>query len=439
VIPELQVTQKKSETRAIVHTERSELRDALRQELKAQGVKEIISPPDVDGCIAAIVQNAGIPLILDWEAGAADIVRILAASRSHFKIDTRPTFLVASQVSEAIIQSAYEYGVLHVHTGEISRQAIKEGLQDLLTATPEEKHISSILSSVAEARRRNEWAVSTPLLSSLAEKHPQNAILQCELAENLIHEQKWTEAIPLLEKHARGERPDVRAQHLLARCLLKVGQGNEAAKLLQSAKLLNPFNVDRLVELGDILLSQEKVEEAKEVFDEARTIAPRRGDATVGSAKCSLLQGEVNEALGLLKNISGPQELAAIFNTTAILAMKHGNHEKGMSLYQSALKAVGQVPHLQSRLHFNMGIGYKRWKKLTEALACFDKALSVDPQYDKAKKYRDLVAKAAASPPAVNVSVSSEITEETFESHGMDPGPAKVEIAPYSLDEDDDF
>ena len=451
--PESVVSQKINVVKAIVHTERNELRDALRQELKALSVKDIVFPANIDACIAEVVISPGTPLILDWEVGAAGIVRILAASRTHFKIDTRPIFLIASEVSEIVVQAAYEYGVAKLHSGEISRLEIKESLQDLLISNPDKKHIMSILSSVAEARRRNEWSVATPLLSSLAEKHPDNAMLQCELAENLIHEKRWSEAIPLLEPHARGDRPDVRSQHILARCLLNAGKNAAAAKLLQSAKLLNPFNVDRLIELGEVLLGQDRLTEAKETFDEARGISPRRADATVGAAKCRLLLGDINEALGLLKNISGPRELAAIFNTTAILAMQHGNHDKGMSLYRSALKSVGEVPQLKSRLHFNMGIGYRRWKKLEEALECFDKALLEDPKFTKAKKHREAASKvisaqllgnqlpaeqAKRQAPARSSELSVEIVEETFDDQQFEVDSPKVEIGPFSLNDDDE-
>jgi hypothetical protein len=63
--------------------------------------------------------------------------------------------------------------------------------------------------------------------------------------------------------------------------------------------------------------------------------------------------------------------------------MRKGRHQVGMNLYQSALVAVGTSPKLKSRLHFNMGLGYRRWGKKDKAVEAMEKARSLDPAFKK--------------------------------------------------------
>ncbi len=406
----------------IVHTERSDLRTLIRAELKNVGIQEIQAPGSSDDCVSELVRFQSAPLILDWEIGAAEVVKILGAARGHFKIDTRPIFIIAAKVDQSILTTAWEYGVSHVHTGEISRSGIKEALRRLLEQDSEkEKEIKSALVKVAEARRRDDWAVATPLLLEMVERYPSHDQLKIELAENLINEDLWRDAEVLLAPLALSVPPNLRAAHLLARCMAHAGKMQEATELLKKASLINPYNVERLVDLGNILLDQNRVPEAREVFEEAQELAPGNADAVVGSSKCLLLEGEINDALGLLKDISGPRELAAVFNTTAILAIRHGTFDKGMNLYDAAVKAVGRNTKLQSRLWFNKGVGYRRWRKIEKALECFNTSLALDGEFEKAKRQRDLVMGAGGaterpsrigrSQPSVDVSGGDELSE----------------------------
>ncbi|MFK5283014.1 tetratricopeptide repeat protein, partial [Lacticaseibacillus paracasei] len=85
-------------------------------------------------------------------------------------------------------------------------------------------------------------------------------------------------------------------------------------KLLERAKIVNPHNVDRLIDLGEAFLNNNQVDEAMANFCEASTLDEDNKEAKFGQGKCMLMSGEVNEALGLLKAMSGPREMASIFN-----------------------------------------------------------------------------------------------------------------------------
>jgi tetratricopeptide (TPR) repeat protein len=377
----------------IVHTPRADVRDAVRQELKGLGAEQIVSPGTKDECIELLIANPDAILVLDWECGSEEVNQILGAVKGHFLVEIRPIFLIIPEVDDKVIAVGAEYGVSQVHSGPISRIAIKESLEALLKEDAMSSGIREILVKVAAARSNGDWALATPLLLDIWSKNPGNDRVAFELAENLIYENNWQHAMQLLQPFAAMDPPSTRALHLMGRCLMAQGDYDAAIGLLEKAKIINPHNVDRLIDLGNAFLSNQQVTEAMETFAEASELDPDNKEAKVGQGKCMLMSGEVNEALTLLKAVSGPRELASIFNTAAVLSIRTASFDKGMSLYKSAVKALGRNDKIASRLFYNMGLGYKRWGKNDKALACFEKSFELDATYAKAMKQMEVIKK----------------------------------------------
>ena len=101
----------------------------------------------------------------------------------------------------------------------------------------------------------------------------------------------------------------------------------------------------------------------------------------------------MNEALDFLKSISGPRELASVFNSAAVMSIHNGHFDQGMTLYKKAFKVVGTDDKIAARLLFNMGLGYKKNDQLVKALECFIKSADLDPEYDKASQHKQATEK----------------------------------------------
>lgn len=373
----------------IILAPRDEIRSAMEAELREFGVQEILRVDDRDQCVEALVRHAAAPFILDWDVGPEDANTVLRAAKGQYRVETRPMFMVIQEFTPQAVGTAADYGVSRLHAGPVSRLTIRESLQALFAEDEATREVRDTLVQVAEARARNEWMIALTLLTDLYQKMPGNERLALELAENLIHEERWTEVESMLKPLVRKDPPHVRALHLLGRAQMHAGDFAGAIDLLQKAKIINPLNVDRLIDLGNALLSEGRIQEAMTEFKDAQTQDPGNKEATVGESKCLLMSGEVNEALALLKTISGPREMASIFNTAAVLSMRREDFAKGMSLYNSALTALGQNQQLAARLHYNIGLGYRRWQKLDKASRHFSLSLELDPSFHKAKDQLD--------------------------------------------------
>lgn len=406
---------------AIVLTPRSDLREAVELECKELGVEAPRFADDREQCISLLASERDTPLIIDWEVGANDCNAILGADRRSFKVETRPIFVVTSQYSTEIFAIAVDYAVSQMHAGPISRLAIKECLSGLFNEDDETRELRAVLVKVAECRQRNEWSEASTLIEKQLTEMPQQQRLVFELAEQKIHDMHWDEVATLLQPLIDKDPPDIRALHLYGRALMRQGNFDQAIQYLYKAKIINPLNVDRLIDLGNAFLSNNQVEEALIEFKSAKEIDPNNKDATIGESKCLLMDGEINEALLLLKSVSGPREIASIFNTAAVLSMRRTDFEKGMSLYRSALAALGEDKMIAARLHYNIGLGFRRWQKLELAAKHLKRSLELDSGFDKAKSHLDKILESLSAS-----HLSSAATDAHESTQGSDVALSEV-------------
>lgn len=374
-------------TQAIILTIRNELRTALRAELKAQGFEaDHIHPvTTVAECLDKVQTIDNALLILDWDLGPDQVLEALTENRRNSKVEAHPSFLITSKMDENILAIAAEYYVSKVHTGEISRNSIKEHLDDLVEEARHLSPLRQVLITVEKKRAVGDMSAAVKVLEQVLEKASDNTRLMLELAECYMETDDWDKAEALL-KRAVGENPkSPRAMHLMARCYLKRGQIDGAIKALERAQLASPYNIERLDELGRIFLDINRPKDAKGAFDEILDFAPESKTGKLGKGASMLLMGEINEALAMLKDSANNRELAAMFNTAAICAIRQDKHDVAMNLYRTAAGILGNNNKIMARLLYNMGIGYVKWGKVDKSIECFEKSSDLDPNFADAR------------------------------------------------------
>jgi Flp pilus assembly protein TadD len=416
------------------------LEKVVREQIATLGLPSPHVARTCEQAIERLMRDARAVLVLDWAMGAAEATQVLAAIKGHFLVEVRPILLVCAQMDPKALATGAEFGVSQVHEGVPQPATLRSSLAALLAEDADTRDVQASLVEIATVRSKGEWELATGLLRELAERQPTHERVQLELAENLIVEGHLQEARALLEPLAGGDPPHVRALHLLGRALMREGRYDDAIEHLSRAKLLSPHNVDRLVELGQVLLTVDRVDEARESFEAASELAPERADARSGQGTCMLLAGEVSEALSLMKAMSGPREIAAMFNTAAIVSMRHGRHAQGINLYRAALKAIGGDKGVAARVHFNLGLGYRRWGKLPAARAAFDECLALDPTFAKAQRHRAAVEAAIAGggAPAPAAKGDGRVDRAAFEEETFAPR-RKADDVPSLADLDDEL
>jgi tetratricopeptide (TPR) repeat protein len=424
----------------VVFTARSDVSDSVRTELKSLGVNAVLIPATQSQCIEFLKADSLRLLVIDWRLGSETVNQVIEQVRGHFKVETRPMLLIAPEPDQQVLATAFELGISQIHQGPISRHSIRESLNGVLREYEATRTIRESLGQVAKIRGQNNWTLATPILEHLLTENPGNDRLICELAENLIHEDGWDQALELIGPLTEREQPNIRALHLAGRCFMRKGDFDQAIGLLSRAKLMNPHQFERLIDLGDSYLQIYQPDEALRSFTEALAINGRSRRAKAGMGAARLLRGEVNEALSLMKDLSGPREMAAVFNMAAILTVRRKQFEQAMQLYQTAVQSIGKEDAIAARLLFNMGIGFRRWGKPDKAKVCFDRSLALDPSFSKSERQLTLLkgldAKAAgkAAPQLEEVTPPAQ-SDKGDQSEKVDKGEIQeLTIGRYPLD-----
>lgn len=385
---------------AILFVSRANIRPLLKQELKVCGVETVHNSEELTTCIDLLNANGSALLVIDADHDRKLLSTVLKAAQGPFNVDTRPIFLIAQAVSPDIISFASEYNISRIHSGEISRSAIHSVVKKLIAEEEDDASIRNTMIRVADARIRNDWDSSEVLLLDLFTRFPLDARIACELAENYINKNDWQQAQAIIESIQDPTQGNLRVMHMKARCLMRHSKFSDAEALLQQCKLVNPYNIDRLIDLGISLMNMARVQEALENFELALSLDANRREAVDGKVQCKLLSGDVNEALILMRQITSPRELAALFNNAAILAIRHGKFGEGVILYKTALGTVGNNEAAAARLCFNLGLAHMKFGNQHDALSCFEKAADIDKEFYNTRYNANVVAlKLGMKPP----------------------------------------
>ena len=380
---------------AFIYSKRAEVRDVIRQALKSRGMEtaNIHNVLDEKEILAAVEKTEFSYLIIDWEVGAESVQKVLSANRKSFSLESHPSYLLAAQEDEQILAIAREFHISFCTIGEINADTIRDQIDGLMSQYRRLSPVRQVLLTVEALRRDGQEDKAHDTLVKLQEKSPENPRIAVELAESYFQRGEESQAEELLKPHLSSEPPYARIKHLYARCRLKKNDYNGAIASLKGAQLISPYNTERLLEMGDLFLELDRVDEAIESYNDILNFAPEMKSAKLGKSKGMLLAGEVNEALGILRECASNRELSSVFNTAAIIATKQEKYDVGFGLYKKALQLLAKDKTLSSRILFNMGIGFVKFGEGEKGKTCFSKALELDPEFEKAKFNHQILVK----------------------------------------------
>lgn len=374
---------------AIVFVSRLSVRTLIHNELRSRSVFKITTCESLAACLTALSADPTALLIVDSDQDERELVQSLRAAQGHYRIDTRPIYLIAYAASEKILSYAIEYNILQLHKGELSKAQFELNFGEMMHYSLRTPLQLDVFDKVVKAKRAERRDEVYALLLSLWKAEPDNIQAADELGLALCDLDQWDDAeLHLIEIVAKFPF-DTRAKHLLARCFMKKTDFERARYYLEQASLLSPFNAERLCDLGQVLLDEYHLAEALGTFREALALEPDLQAAKVGKTQCELLLGEANEALKMIRQMQDPFEFASVFNGAAIVAVRAGYFSQGIGLYQTATGYLLEYPSLMSRVFFNMGIGLWKWGKGSLAVAAFEKAVELDGSNAKAKHNAD--------------------------------------------------
>lgn len=194
--------------------------------------------------------------------------------------------------------------------------------------------------------QRRQFAKARKLLEQSIRLAPRYTAAYMNLAELNLRLGRYPEAAKLAGMVLKQNEADARANGLLAQALLKLGDANEAAMVLEDARMrdgkVSSFPFVRLVS-GEILTAQGRMEEAAGIFEELLGSTPSSLDVLLDLSRVRIAQGRIEEAQSLLARAAGlsrddPWPLIL----QAQLALMLNDQDKARELLQTASGLPGQ-------------------------------------------------------------------------------------------------
>jgi Flp pilus assembly protein TadD len=180
---------------------------------------------------------------------------------------------------------------------------------------------------------------------------------------------------------------------------LRMGNHAEAEHLFERVLRISPGHLEVCNNLGIALVAQRKLEEAVTVLRQATALHPTQADlhGNLGNALREL--GKENEAEASLRQALelNPVHVGSLGNL-ALLLQAQGRWEETVACRRRALTLKpGQAGdhhdlghlHLQAAIHGPSGVDFRRHLEL--ALACFDRAISLQPDHAEAHKSKGMI------------------------------------------------
>jgi tetratricopeptide (TPR) repeat protein len=195
-----------------------------------------------------------------------------------------------------------------------------------------------------------------------------------------MREARWADALHIL--HEAASLPDARPAvfHNLAYTLERLGHLEEAREALREAVERGGEDDPRIrTSLGVLALKGGELEEADAVLTSARALWGERTPAAVWfhyAGLAAALTGDLSRALALVtEGLEAHPRAAALCNLLAVILERQGDHRGAALAAERGLHEDGALP----QLHKNLGDALYAAGRHEEALEAFQRAVKLNP------------------------------------------------------------
>lgn len=356
-------------------------RQMIREALTRRGYTKFRFLMSGREAIPAMKANPGAMMHIEWQG--QDTLELLEKDRLDKKGISRAIFIYAVHHEPNLLAGLTDYVIERVHYGSVKEAQVLEALDHSLSPQKSHSMFKGCVFDIQNAQKEGDAHKFTTLVTDALDKFPGNLRFRCELAAVYIDRLELNVADELLDEEEMGVESIPRFLHLKARVALMKREHKKAEELLAQSLLLNPKNVDRLVDFGEILLQQLRAKDAEARFDQALAIEPSYTPANLGKARAKLLDEQLEEGIQLIKGFSSEADRASIFNNAGVINVRHHRFKQAIKLYELAEGLLGS-PSLRARVVFNKGLTMVRLSRFEDGIQLMSRACELDGEFEKA-------------------------------------------------------
>ncbi len=213
---------------------------------------------------------------------------------------------------------------------------------------------------------------------------------------------------------------------------LRHHQVADGLAVLRRLSRFHELNGERLFELGQAYLNAGRVDDAEHTLNKGNDLNggqdPKFQEAL---AKVDMMKGQLDLALSRTNQKYLSHPILSYLNTRAVLAVKNGQIEQGLNIYNQTLKGCDPEEHLiKSKVLFNQGLAFVRDSKPELAETAFYKSLELGgAKFSRAQGpleiIRQIVAKRkkpqpSSTSPSKTDSLTPTVNQSPSNSSSMD-------------------
>lgn len=186
------------------------------------------------------------------------------------------------------------------------------------------------------AQDRGDQSTAESLLLSLRKAHPGNFAVDESLGLLYATQQRYPEALPLLQAAARDVPASDVAQTNLGAAYFHLQRNREALDAFERAARLNPKNLPARQSLGQVLLELHQPGKAAEAYAAALALDPANADLMQAHAQALADAGKLDAARTQLAAMPGLDQSAAAQAVLGEIEEKRGDFLAAAHSYQLA-------------------------------------------------------------------------------------------------------
>lgn len=224
--------------------------------------------------------------------------------------------------------------------------------------------------------RNPDWKSLESIFLSAVRVEPNQTMANGALGLTYLEEERYPEAIKLLELAIKADPSLLQSYHQLGLAYEKVGNKEKAVLSYKKALEIEPKYYFANINLGSLYQKQGKYDEAISEFEKALEIAPDNFDARFNLAGAYMHKKDFPRAFEeyLTAQKINPNH-AAIYNNLGYINEQTGELNKAIADYK---KAIDLDPE-NYYFHLNLAHAYEKQGLLSLALKEFKKSLTLKP------------------------------------------------------------
>ncbi len=362
------------------------------QQVIAMVVEEVKVSHDPEEGYQAIRSGYYTGAIIDWKLkGESNGLALLSRIRRIPKFSFYPIIISTGFSKNEDLRIIADYPCTVVMDKPLKAKNIAENFAKLKSVsqwyTVNDKNIKDAFSSPSLTPE-----TALKLTDLLLSKNPTSIPLAMLVAKYLTKNNFDTLGLELCNKHLAPNPKNVAILNTKSKILAKIGDMRGAMECISIAQSISPQNLERLCLLGEIEISLNHPEAAIANFQKALAVDSQDAKSKIGLVMADGLKN------GSVSGSTDGASIAKMLNNLGAQLASSGQYQKAIKYYMLSFAFVG-TQELQTRVSFNMGLGFKKWEKLPQAKFWLQKSLALSyGAFTKAIKHLEgldhLVAKA---------------------------------------------